>query len=121
MVPKRWRFFLCDYDFVGMMTINSKLEERPKSRLEVVASHSAVTESNTMAESEACGDCLSALQLSCTPGHRLCSMNGVHFVICVTQAFPVERLGLARKLYPNRPGVPYKGYLSSYIAHAYCS
>jgi hypothetical protein len=93
---------LCDYDFVGMMQIDSKLEERLKSRLEVVrmssqscvytddvhsgndVSYSAVTESNTMAE----------LQLNCTPGHRLCLMNGVQFVICITQAFPIERLGL---------------------------
>jgi hypothetical protein len=76
------------------MQIDSKLKERPKSRIEVVALHLAVTESNTMAESEDCGDCLTAFQLNCAPGHRLCSMNGVHFVICITQAFPVKRLSL---------------------------
>ena len=111
--PKKGVLLLCDYDFIGTMEIDSRLEKRPTSCLEVVrmlsqasvyindvdsctdALHSAVTESDTvMTESEACGDCLSALQLNCTPAHCLCSMNGIHFVICVTKAFPVKRLGL---------------------------
>jgi hypothetical protein len=116
--PEKVALLLCDYNFVGTMEIDSKLEGRPKSRLEVVsmssqeasvytndinsgtdalhstvtesnitagtnALHSTVTESNTMAEQE-----------NFTLGHRLCSTNGVHFVICITQAFPVEKLGL---------------------------
>jgi hypothetical protein len=48
-----------------------------------IASHLTVTARNTTAERE-----------NCTLGHRLCSMNGVHFVICITQTFPVERLVL---------------------------
>ena len=31
--PKKVALLLCDYDFVGMMEINSKLEARPKSCL----------------------------------------------------------------------------------------
>jgi hypothetical protein len=90
------------YNFVGTMEIDSKLEGRPKSCLEVVrissqasvymddinsgsdASYSAVMESNITAERENCTQV----------GHHLCFMNGVHFVICITQAFPVKRLGL---------------------------
>jgi hypothetical protein len=188
--PEKVALLLCDYDFVGTMEIDSKLEGRPKSRLEVVrmssqeasvytddidtgtdASHSTVTESNTTAGTDASHLTVTESntmfeQENCTLEHRLCSMNGVHFVICITHAFPVERLDLialaneypfvtmpvsemdnsrkrsmiywwymvnvysvtgkghrepppmclvqrVRELYPNRPGVTYKGYLSS--------
>jgi hypothetical protein len=187
--PEKVALLLCDYNFVGTMEIDSKLEGRPKSRLELVrmasqevsvytddmdsgtdASHLTVTESNTIPGTDASHSTVTesnttAERENCTPGHRLCSMNGIHFVICIAQAFPVERLGLIRlaneypfltmpvsemdnsrkrsmiywcymvnvysvtgkghcepppmclvervcELFPNRPGVPYKGYLS---------
>jgi hypothetical protein len=70
--PEKVALLLCDYNFVGTMEIDSKLEGRPKSRLEVVrmssqeacvcmdninsgtdASNSTVMESNTTAGTEA--------------------------------------------------------------------
>jgi hypothetical protein len=103
--PEKVALLLCDYNFVGTMEIDSKLEGRPKSRLEVVrmssqeasvymddidsgtnALHSTVMESNTTAGTDASRLAVStesnttAEQDNCTLGHRLCSMNGVHFV-----------------------------------------
>jgi hypothetical protein len=65
------------------------------------ASHSTVMESNTMASTDSLHLTVMEInttteQENCTLGHHLCSMNGNHFVICISLAFPVERLGLIR-------------------------